>query len=179
MSFGQDSAIGTEQATDVVLLEGLRALGDGLAFNRHLGARVHELTPGRAVCVLDESGELSNHLGGIHAVAELAPVELAGALAATSRLTVLLERGYVPVVGELTARYLAPGRGRLTARAEVGPEVVEPALAALAAGQKPRTEVVVHAHAADGEPVVEARLTVVFVPAGTSGTAPAETSRAS
>ncbi|MFP4149869.1 MAG: DUF4442 domain-containing protein [Nitriliruptoraceae bacterium] len=179
MSFGQDTTVETEEAADPVLLEGLRALGDGLAFNRYLGVRVHELTPGRAVCVLDESGELSNHLGGIHAVAELAPVELAAALAATSRLTVLLERGYVPVVGELTARYLAPGRGRLTARAEVGPEVVAPALAALDAGQKPRAEVVVHAHAAEGEPVVEARLTVVFVPAATSRADAAETSRAS
>lgn len=146
------------------LLDGLRALGDGLAFNRHLGARVLELAPGRAVTVLDDREELHNHLGGVHAIAELAPVELAGALAVTSRLAEVLERGHVPVVGELSARYLAPGRGQLTASAEVGEEVVAPALEALAEGHKPRVEVAVVVRDGAGEIVVEADLTVVFVP---------------
>ncbi|MFU8840711.1 MAG: PaaI family thioesterase [Nitriliruptoraceae bacterium] len=150
------------------LLAGLRALGDGLAFNRHLGTRVLELEPGWAVTVLDERGELHNHLGGVHAIAELAPVELAGALAVTSRLASLLEQGQVPVVGELSARYLAPGRGRLTATAAVGEEAVAPALAALEDGRKPWVEVEVQVRDADDQAVVEARLTFVFVPAPAS-----------
>lgn len=145
------------------LLDGLRSLGDGLAFNRHLGVRVEELDAGRAVTVLDDREELHNHLGGTHAIAALAPVELAGALAVTSRFSALLERGLVPVVGELGARYVAPAQGRLTARAEVGEGAVAPALAALAEGHKPRAEVDVEVRDASGEVVLEARLTVVFV----------------
>jgi acyl-coenzyme A thioesterase PaaI-like protein len=154
----------TDGPAAVGLLDGLRALGDDLPFNRHLGARVLELEAGRAVTLLEERSELHNHLGGIHAIAELAPVELAGALAVTSRLATLLERGHVPVVGELSARYLAAGRGRLTATAEVGDEAVGPALAALAEGRKPHTEVVVRVRDAQDETVLEARLTFVFVP---------------
>lgn len=157
---------GGDDTAAAALLDGLRTLGDGLAFNRHLGARVLELEPGRAVTVLDDRSELHNHLGGVHAIAELAPVELAGALAATSRLGVLLERGHVPVVGELTARYLAPGTGRLTATAQVGEGVVTPALAALEEGRKPRVEVEVLVHDTVGEVVLEAHLTFVFVPVG-------------
>src|SRR6056297_1518498 len=146
------------------LLDGLRALGDGLPFNRYLGARVLELTEGRAVTVLEERQELHNHLRGVHAIAELAPVELAGALAVTSRLRGVLERGQVAVVGELTARYLAPGRGRLTATADVGEDVVAPAIQDLDDGRKPRVEVVVVVRDGRGESVVEATLTFVFVP---------------
>ncbi len=160
---------GDDRATAAAgLLAGLRALGDGLPFNRHLGARVLELEPGRAVTVLDERDALHNHLGGVHAVAELAPVELAGALAVTSRLAGLLEVGQVPVVGELSARYLAPGRGRLTATASVTEAVVAPALAAYAEGRKPWVEVDVVVRDAQDETVVEARLTFVFVPAPAS-----------
>lgn len=83
------------------LLDGLRALGDGLAFNRHLGARVLEL---------------------------------------------------------------APGRGQLTASAEVGEEAVAPALRALAQGHETRVEGAVVVRDGAGEVVVEAGLTVVFVP---------------
>jgi acyl-coenzyme A thioesterase PaaI-like protein len=72
------------------LLAGLRALGDGLAFNQHLGASVAELEVGRAVTRLADDPALHNHLGGVHAIAELAPVELAGALAAATRLRAVI-----------------------------------------------------------------------------------------
>ncbi|TVR19323.1 MAG: DUF4442 domain-containing protein [Nitriliruptor sp.] len=147
------------------LLAGLRSLGDGLPFNRHLGATVRVLEIGHAETVLAPSGDLDNHLGGVHAVAELAPVELAGALAATSRLTPLLERGYVPVVGELAARYLAPARGELRARASLGPEAVGPAQAALEEGHRPRVAVEVEVVDADDEVVLTATLTFVFIAA--------------
>ncbi len=145
------------------LLAGLRALGDGLAFNRHLGCTVTHLEVGHAETLLAASEDLGNHVGGVHAIAELAPVELAGALAAASRLTPVLERGYVPVVGELAARYVAPARGELRARAQLGPEALEPALTALATGHRPRVDVDVAVVDAAGAVVVEARVTFVFV----------------
>ena len=154
-----------QPATDPTrqLLAGLRLLGDGLAFNRHLGVTVRTLEVGHAQTVLAASGDLDNHLGGVHAVAELAPVELAGALAAASRLGPVLERGYVPVVGELSARYLAPARGELRARARVGPEVLGPALAALEEGHHPRVGVDVEVVDEGDEIVLVATLTFVFV----------------
>ena len=145
------------------LLAGLRALGDGLAFNRHLGCTVAHLEVGHAETLLLASDDLANHVGGVHAIAELAPVELAGALAAASRLAPVLERGYVPVVGELAARYVAPARGELRAVARLGPEVLEPALTALEAGHRPRADVEVEVVDTAGEVVVEARVTFVFV----------------
>jgi hypothetical protein len=90
------------------VLDGLVALGEGLAFNRHLGCEVREASVGRCVVALPANPALDNHLGGVHAIAELAPVEFAGALAASSQLTPLLARGYVPVVGRLATRYRAP-----------------------------------------------------------------------
>lgn len=157
------------------LLAGLQQLGDGLAFNRHVGATVATLEVGHAETVLAASRDLDNHLGGVHAVAELAPVELAGALAATSRLAPLLERGLVPVVGEVAARYLAPARGELRARATVGPEVVAPALSSLEQGHRPRVVADVEVVDTVGEVVLEARLTFVFVAADPdAGTAAAD-----
>ena len=147
------------------LLAGLRAMGDGLAFNQHLGAWVEELEIGRAVTRLADDPALHNHLGGVHAIAELAPVELAGALAAATRLRTVLARGFVPVVGELTARYTAPARGELTATAVLGSEAEPAASAALEAGQRPRATVAVTVTDADGVVVVEAELVVLFLDA--------------
>lgn len=148
------------------LLAGLRALGDGLAFNQHLGARVEQLEVGKAVTRLGDDPALHNHLGGVHAIAELAPVELAGALAAASRLRSVLTAGFVPVVGELTARYTAAASGELTATAVLGPEAEVAASAALAAGERPRATVPVKVTDRRGVVVVEAELVVLFLDAG-------------
>jgi acyl-coenzyme A thioesterase PaaI-like protein len=145
------------------VLDGLARFGSELAFNRHLGVEVRVAEVGRCVTALPPSPDLENHLGGVHAIAELAPVELAGALAAASRLRPLLERGYVPVVGQLTTRFLAPAAGELLATAEVGPEVLGPALAAADAGERPRVEVTVEVTDADGAVVNVATVTFVFV----------------
>jgi acyl-coenzyme A thioesterase PaaI-like protein len=148
------------------LLARLVELGQGLAFNRHLGVEVVALEPGRCETVLPADERLHNHLGGVHAIAELAPVELAGALAVSTRLTPLLTRGYVPVVGGLSVRYRAPAVGRLVARAEVGEEVVAPALAAADAGERPRVEVADQVTAEDGTVVAEADLRFVYLAMG-------------
>jgi acyl-coenzyme A thioesterase PaaI-like protein len=149
---------------DAELVEGLTRLGRELPFNRHLGVAIAAIDVGRCETVLPADERLHNHLGGVHAIAELAPVELAGALAASTRLLPLLRRGYVPVVGALTVRYRAPARGELLARAVVGEEVVAPALAAADAGERPRVEVAVEVVDAAGVTVVEAELRFVYVP---------------
>ncbi len=150
------------------LLAGLVGVGDSLPFNQHLGARVDTLEVGYAVTRLADHACLHNHLGGMHAVAELAPVELAGALAASTRLWQVLERGYVPVVVEMTARDVAPATGELTATARLGPEAVAPALASVDAGERPRAEVDVTVTDPHGTVVLEARLAFVFLDAARS-----------
>lgn len=142
------SAVGGEVAADGAaapdpqdVLDQLANLGTGLPFNRHLGVEVREATIGRVTTALPRNPALDNHLGGVHAIAELAPVELAGALAASSQLAPLLARGYVPVVGRLSTRFRAPAFGELLATAEVGPDVLAPAMAAADAGERPRVDV--------------------------------------
>jgi acyl-coenzyme A thioesterase PaaI-like protein len=145
------------------LLEGLVQLGEGLPFNRHLGVVVDHIEPGVCRTRLPADERLANHLGGVHAIAELAPVELAGALAASTRLAPLLERGYVPVVGSLEVRYRAPAHGDLLATARVGEEVVAPALAAADAGERPRLQVEVEVTDAAGSVVTLAELRFVYL----------------
>jgi acyl-coenzyme A thioesterase PaaI-like protein len=142
---------------------GLVQLGEGLPFNRHLGVLVDHLEPGRCRTRLPADDRLANHLGGVHAIAELAPVELAGALAASTRLAPLLERGYVPVVGGLEVRYRAPARGDLVATATVGEEAVAPALAAADAGERPRVTVTVEVTDEAGTVVTVAELRFVYL----------------
>jgi acyl-coenzyme A thioesterase PaaI-like protein len=143
------------------LLHELRKLGETLPFNEHLGVRVRHLELGRAETELPHDGRLANHLGGVHAIAELAPVELAGALAASSRLHTLVAAGRVPVVAGISVRYRAPANGTLVAVAEVGEEVVAPAWAAVEAGARPRLEVDVEV--VDEQEVVVLRATCEFV----------------
>jgi acyl-coenzyme A thioesterase PaaI-like protein len=152
----------SQTAADPVLA-GLRELGEQLPFNRHLGVEVVDLDTGRCRTRLPANDRLANHLGGVHAIAELAPVELAGALAASTRLRALVERGYVPVVGGLEVRYRAPANGDLVATAEVGEEAVAPALAAADAGERPRVTVTVEVTDAAGTVVAIAELRFVYL----------------
>lgn len=144
-------------------VDDLVEMGTELPFNRHLGVTVSEVGDGRAVTRLAEDGRLHNHLAGVHAIAELAPVELAGAMAAATRLQPLLARGYVPVLGALSVKYVAPARGELVATAVVGEEVLAPALAAADAGERPRVEVRVELHELDGTLAAVAELRFVYV----------------
>ena len=165
----------TEARADVAaFFDGLVQMGAQLPFNRHLGVTVSELEVGRAVTRLADDGRLHNHLAGVHAIAELAPVELAGAMAAATRLQPLLARGFVPVLGALTVKYVAPARGELLATAVVGEEVLAPALAAADAGERPRVEVRVELHDAQDTLVAVADLRFVYLevspPMGTAGT---------
>lgn len=153
----------TMDPQQAAVLDGVRQLGEQLPFNRHLGVEVVEVVPGLARTRLPADERLANHVGGVHAIAELAPVELAGALALSSRVTPLFERGYVPVVGGLQVRYTAPAAGDLVATAEVGDDVLAPALAAADAGDKPRFDVDVAVTDAAGTEVLTAGLHFVFI----------------
>jgi len=150
-------------STDDPLLESLRQLGNDLPFNQHLGAEVVSIIPGRVVTRLRADERITNHLGGVHAIAELAPVELAGALAASSRLRSLLERGFVPVVGSLSVTYVAPAAGELTATGIVGEEAIAPAVAAADAGERPRVVADVEVTDRHGTTVAVAELTFVYL----------------
>jgi acyl-coenzyme A thioesterase PaaI-like protein len=154
------------------LVAGLVQLGQQLPFNRHLGVVVDHVEPGRCRTRLPADERLANHLGGVHAIAELAPVELAGALAASTRLAALVERGYVPVVGGLEVRYRAPAHGDLFASATVGEEVVGPALAAADAGERPRVTVTVEVTDAAGSVVTVAELRFVYLALDGNGPRP-------
>ena len=145
------------------VLAGLRALGETLPFNQRLGVRVRRLEVGYAEAELPFDEGLTNHVGGVHAIAELAPVELAGALAASSRLHELVAAGHVPVVAGITVRYRAPVDGALVASARVGEEAVAPARAAVAAGERPRLDVDVEVHDEAGTLAVRATCTFVYL----------------
>jgi acyl-coenzyme A thioesterase PaaI-like protein len=156
-------------ADDAAIVEELVRLGVGLPFNRHLGVEVRAIEPGRCTTVLRANPGLANHLGGVHAIAELAPVELAAALAVTSRLLPLVRSGWVPVVAGLTVRYRAPAHGELTASAQVGPEVLEAARLAIERGDRPRSEVEVDVQDTAGTRVAVATLTFVYLAPGGAG----------
>lgn len=157
----------TDEQVAKVLIE----QGNQLPFNRHLGVEVVDVAPGWCRARLRADDRLDNHLGGVHAIAELAPVELAGAIAATTRLRALLERGYVPVVGSLSATYLAPARGELMATGTVGPEAIDPALAAADEDRKPKAVATVEVTDVDGTVVATAELTFLYLDVAAIGAA--------
>ena len=136
-------------------LAALADFGRSIPLNQHLGVDVLELSVGRARTRLAADVRLTNHLGGVHAVAEIAPIELAGAMAGSSACLPLLDRGLVPVVAGLEVRYRAPAVGDLEA------------LAAADAGDHPRMPVDVTLTDAAGTVVATATLRISFVPATT------------
>jgi acyl-coenzyme A thioesterase PaaI-like protein len=171
MTADDRSATRTEPVAglDDAVLNGLARGGAQLPFNRHLGVEVVTLATGRCVTRLRDDAALHNHLAGVHAIAELAPVELAGALAVSSRLRPLLERGFVPVVGGLSVRYTAPAAGELLAVAEVGEEVIAPALEAAEQGRKPRIDVEVVVTDVADTVVARAELTFFYLDLASEG----------
>ncbi len=51
---------------------------DVLPFNQHLGVEVVAFVEGRATVRLRADDRIANHVGGVHAIAELAPASDAG-----------------------------------------------------------------------------------------------------
>jgi acyl-coenzyme A thioesterase PaaI-like protein len=111
-----------------------------LPFNRLLGLEPADPGSDFLVC-LPAGPQYTNHLGTVHAAALLAVAE-AGSGALLIR-TFGDRAGYLPVVRRLEAKFRAPARGRVSARAAVEPGTAEQALADLAARGRSRVTVAV------------------------------------
>lgn len=143
------------------LADVLAEAGERLPFNLHTGVEVRSVEPGRAQTVLRQDHRLDNHIGTVHAIAELAPAELAGATAVGSRLGPLYAAGYLPLVRDLRVRYRKPARGELVATASFGAEEAAAIQAAVDAGERAACDVEVDVSDAEGT-VAEVTLGFVF-----------------
>jgi thioesterase domain-containing protein len=84
------------------------------------GLQVQELEPGRVRLTLPFEGN-GNHMGTMYAGALFAIAELPGGLLPLS----LVPQGVVPIMKELTIRFLSPARGEVYLTAELDPGLVQ------------------------------------------------------
>lgn len=133
-----------------------------LPFNELLGLEARTIRAGYSEVVLPATDVVRNHVGTVHAIAELAPAEMAAATAATSRLGDLVARGFVPVVRSLHVRYRTGAQGDVVAVAEVGEDQADSARTLLERGERPAVEVAVRM-SSEGDDVGEVTVDVVFL----------------
>lgn len=138
----------------------LAHVAEQLPFNAHLGVRVGEVGDGRGEVVLPDADHLVNHVGTVHAVAELAAAEPAGAMAASSGVLDLVQQGYVPIVKRMSVEYLKPAKGELRATAEMSEEDASSLRKAAEAGERVAVTLPIQVRDADG---VVAEVTAEYV----------------
>lgn len=138
----------------------LAYVAENLPFNAHLGVEVGAAGEGRGEVVLPDAEHLVNHVGTVHAVAELAAAEPAGAMAASSGVLDLVQQGYVPIVKSMSVRYVKPAKGELRATAELTDEDAASLRAAAGAGERVAVTLPIEVRDADG---VVAEVTAEYV----------------
>ena len=100
-----------------------------LPFNRHVG--IQKSSTGEGLLELPSGEQYLNHIGTVHAGAQLA---LAEACSGEFLLTALAkESGIVPVVRRVEAKFKKPAHGRITASVNAQLTVLDGSLAELAA----------------------------------------------
>lgn len=134
---------------------------DALPFTAHMGIGVDHVEPGLARISLPGDDRFTNHLGTVHAIAELAPAETAGGVAITSAFPDLLEQGYVPIAKALRVQWTAPARGMLTATARLDPD--EQVRMRAAAGRGDRVACTLWIPVMDGDDTTVAELEIDYV----------------
>jgi acyl-coenzyme A thioesterase PaaI-like protein len=120
-----------------------------LPFNRFLGLR-HAPADSDALLALPESPDYANHLGTVHASAQLALAEATSGEFLLRHLPSL--DGLVPVVRRLEAKFRRPANGALTSRASADAAKLAALLADIA--RKGRALIAVQVEVLDASGVV-------------------------
>ena len=101
----------------MTIYETIRAqMADAVPFAKHIGVELIEIAPGRGVARLEQSGQVSNHIGTMHAGALFTLAETASGAAMTGTFADII-MAVRPVAAEARVRYLKLARGPLTATA--------------------------------------------------------------
>lgn len=111
-------------------------IAETLPFNQLLEVTCRTVRAGYAEVVLPGDERMTNHLGSVHAVAELAPAEAAGGIAAASGLADLVREGWVPIAKRLEVDYRRLAKGEVVAICELPEELARSAREAAEAGER-------------------------------------------
>ncbi|MDX1657347.1 MAG: DUF4442 domain-containing protein [Nitriliruptorales bacterium] len=133
-----------------------------MPFTAYMDVGVRNVSPGEAEIELPEDERFTNHVGTVHAIAELVPAETAGGAAIVSELSDLIEAGYVPIAKALRVSWTAPARGTLTARARLLDEQAGSMRAAAERGEQVACTLPITVTDPDGTTVAEVEVDYVL-----------------
>lgn len=142
-------------------------IAETLPFNRLLELTCRTARAGYAEVALPGDERMTNHLGSVHAVAELAPAEAAGGIAAASGLADLVHDGWVPIAKRLEVDYRRLANGEVVAICELPEELARSAREAAQAGERIGFVLPIDVRDAEGT-VAEVRVEYVFKQRGGS-----------
>lgn len=139
-----------------------QAVLSAMPFTAHMDVQVRSVSPGHAEITLPPDDRFTNHVGTVHAIAELAPAETCGGVAITSELVDLLQLGFVPIAKRLEVDWTAPARGELVAVAELSAAEAARMRAAADAGERVACTLDIPVADATGKLVAEVRIDYVL-----------------